>query len=130
MLEGSHSDASAGQKRYVHQRRHVRSFAARTAERDAAFFIPHLTRGMTLLDCGSGPGTITVGLAKVVAPGEVVGIDNDETQVNMAAAHAEEQEVYKNGQGSVPGPCAPRRRLGKVVSWEFAPETVCRQFET
>jgi ubiquinone/menaquinone biosynthesis C-methylase UbiE len=30
---------------------------------------------MRLLDCGCGPGTITAGLAELVAPGEVVGID-------------------------------------------------------
>jgi ubiquinone/menaquinone biosynthesis C-methylase UbiE len=40
----------------------------RTAERHATFFIPHLHSGMKVLDCGCGPGTITLGLAKIVAP--------------------------------------------------------------
>jgi ubiquinone/menaquinone biosynthesis C-methylase UbiE len=30
---------------------------------------------MRVLDVGCGPGTITVGLAKLVAPGQVVGTD-------------------------------------------------------
>ena len=30
---------------------------------------------MSLLDCGCGEGTITVGLAALVAPGQVLGVD-------------------------------------------------------
>ena len=42
--------------------------ALRTADKEAAFFLPHLRPGMRLLDLGSGPGSITLGLAeKVVA---------------------------------------------------------------
>jgi ubiquinone/menaquinone biosynthesis C-methylase UbiE len=39
---------------------------------------------MDLLDVGCGPGTITVDLAKYVAPGRVVGIDRAETAVDEA----------------------------------------------
>ncbi|MBM4411306.1 MAG: methyltransferase domain-containing protein [Chloroflexi bacterium] len=53
----------------------VGQHARRTAEVDAAFLLPHLRPGMRLLDVGCGPGTITTGLARAVAPGEVVGID-------------------------------------------------------
>ncbi len=49
--------------------------ADRTAESQASFFLPHLRPGMSLLDLGCGPGTITVGLAAAVAPGQTVGID-------------------------------------------------------
>jgi SAM-dependent methyltransferase len=41
----------------------------------AAFVAPHLRTGMRLIDCGCGPGSITVDLAQVVAPGEAIGID-------------------------------------------------------
>jgi SAM-dependent methyltransferase len=59
-------------------------FAARTAFREAAFFLPRLRRGMQLLDVGCGSGSITLGLAQVVAPGEVVGIDLQAPQIERA----------------------------------------------
>ena len=49
-------------------------FARRTGE-VAAFLAPHLRAGMRLIDCGCGPGSITVDLAQAVAPGEAIGID-------------------------------------------------------
>lgn len=42
----------------------------RSAGNAAAFLLPHLRPGMRLLDCGCGPGTITLGLAEAVAPGK------------------------------------------------------------
>ncbi len=48
---------------------------------------------MQLLDVGCGPGAITVGLAGVVAPGEVVGVDFQATQVDQARALAAERGV-------------------------------------
>lgn len=35
--------------------------AARTATREAAFFLPYLRPGMRVLDVGCGPGAITLG---------------------------------------------------------------------
>ncbi len=66
---------------------------ARTATKEAAFLLPHLRPGMTLLDCGCGPGTITTGLAEVLAPGRVVGIDMDEERIAAAREHAAERGV-------------------------------------
>ena len=43
---------------------------------------------MSLLDCGCGPGTITIGLAEVLAPGRVVGIDLYEPRLEQARALA------------------------------------------
>lgn len=62
----------------------VRNQQTRTAEDQAAFFVRHLHTGMTILDCGCGPGTITVGLADVVDPGLVVGIDLGEEVIDLA----------------------------------------------
>jgi len=69
----------------------VTAIAARTAAHFARFLLPHLQPGMRLLDCGCGPGSITVGLAAAVAPGEVVGVDVDAGSINRARQLATEQ---------------------------------------
>lgn len=56
----------------------------RTSNVEARFFVPHIQSGMKLLDCGCGPGSITLGLAEVVSPGEVIGIDIADNQVERA----------------------------------------------
>ena len=56
----------------------------RMAETHAAFFLPRLRPGMRLLDCGCGPGSITRGLAAAVAPGEVIGVDLEPSQLDLA----------------------------------------------
>jgi len=53
----------------------IQRLQQRTAAKEADFLLPHLSAGMRLLDCGCGPGSITVGLAEAVAPGGVVGVD-------------------------------------------------------
>ena len=53
---------------------------------NGAFFLPYLAAGMRVLDCGCGPGTITLDIAERV--GEVVGVDMSESQVELAAAAA------------------------------------------
>lgn len=69
------------------------AFARRTVETHAAFLLPYLQPHMRLLDCGCGPGTITTGLAKVVAPGDVLGLDADQHQVDRANDHAAKEGV-------------------------------------
>ena len=49
----------------------LRSHRWRTAENSAGYLLPHLAPGQRLLDVGCGPGTITLDLAPLVAPGEV-----------------------------------------------------------
>jgi ubiquinone/menaquinone biosynthesis C-methylase UbiE len=57
-----------------------------TAERCASTFSRHLRPGMALLDAGCGPGTITVGLAELVAPGPVTAVDLNPEDVRRAGA--------------------------------------------
>src|ERR1043165_6861191 len=54
----------------------LRSHQWRTAENSAAYLLPHLKPGMTVLDVGCGPGSITADMARIVAPGKVTGIDS------------------------------------------------------
>lgn len=72
---------------------HSPAHARRTAERHAAFLLPHLRPGMRLLDAGCGPGSITVGLAGAIAPAEAVGIDANAAAIEGARALATERGV-------------------------------------
>ncbi|WP_345374263.1 class I SAM-dependent methyltransferase [Frondihabitans cladoniiphilus] len=67
----------------------LRSHSWRTVENSAAYLLPHLAPGLSLLDVGAGPGTITVDFAERLAPGQVVGIDQSAEIVEQAAALAE-----------------------------------------
>ncbi len=75
--------------------RYKEELAKRTSADYAAFFLPHLRPGMQLLDVGCGPGTITIDLAHVVAPGGVIGIDIDPMQVKEARAMGAGRGVTK-----------------------------------
>ena len=64
----------------------LRSHRWRTAENSAGYLLPKLGQGTAVLDIGCGPGTITMDLARVVAPGPVVGIDRSADVIEAAAA--------------------------------------------
>lgn len=65
----------------------------RTAENSAAYLLPWLKPGQALLDVGSGPGTITVDLARLVAPGRVTALEATETVLALTRAEAQRQGV-------------------------------------
>lgn len=61
--------------------------ARRSAAREAAFFLPHLAPGMTVLDAGCGTGGITRGLAKAISAersGRLIGVDADANALEIA----------------------------------------------
>jgi 2-polyprenyl-3-methyl-5-hydroxy-6-metoxy-1,4-benzoquinol methylase len=60
----------------------------RTADTHAGFFLPQLMPGWSVLDAGCGPGTITLGLARKVAPGVVTGIDLEDSQFAKSSEQA------------------------------------------
>lgn len=65
----------------------------RTAERCCAFFRQHVQAHSHILDCGCGPGSITLGLAQWAPDGQTVGIDLGEAQLEGAQANAHELGV-------------------------------------
>src|SRR5690348_16295162 len=67
--------------------------ARRTAQSHASFLLPYLKPGMRLLDCGCGPGTITAGLASSIYPAEVVAMDMETSQLDLAKSQLEQLAV-------------------------------------
>lgn len=67
--------------------------ANRTVDSHAAFFKSYLQPGMQVLDCGCGPGTISLGFARLVAPGTVTGVDRESSQIGVARDRAAEQAI-------------------------------------
>lgn len=65
----------------------------RRLDSSGAFFQPYLASGASVLDCGCGPGTITLDIATRVAPGTVVGVDVSQSQIALAARSAEERGI-------------------------------------
>jgi ubiquinone/menaquinone biosynthesis C-methylase UbiE len=82
-------------ERYIipHDDAHVRAFRRRTLAMCAPFLLPHLRPGLTVLDCGCGPGSMTIELAELVAPGLAVGIDLQANQLEQARAWAAERGI-------------------------------------
>ncbi|MDR0534409.1 MAG: class I SAM-dependent methyltransferase [Verrucomicrobiales bacterium] len=58
--------------------------AERSLGSHGAFVLPWLEPGTQVLDCGCGPGTITLGLAQCAFPGHVTGIDANSAQIERA----------------------------------------------
>jgi SAM-dependent methyltransferase len=71
----------------------LRSHTWRTAENSAGYLLPHLRPGLSLLDVGCGPGTITVDLAQRLTPGQVIGLDASAEVVTQAQALASGAEA-------------------------------------
>ena len=66
----------------------LRAHRVRTAENSAGYLLPHLRPGMSVLDVGCGPGTITVDLAARVAPGRVTAVEQTDGALDLARAEA------------------------------------------
>jgi 2-polyprenyl-3-methyl-5-hydroxy-6-metoxy-1,4-benzoquinol methylase len=70
----------------------LRSHRTRTAENSAAYLLPRLTSDDRLLDVGSGPGTITADLARLVR--EVVAVEITQDAADLTRAELERQGVH------------------------------------
>ena len=105
---------TAPREQYTHGHHEsvLRSHTWRTVLNSAAYLIPHLDAGLTLLDVGCGPGTITVDLARRLAPGQVVGIDSSAEIIEHAAGVAFDEGVHN-----------ARFQVGDVYSLDFPDES-------
>ncbi|HUP85674.1 MAG TPA: GNAT family N-acetyltransferase [Acidimicrobiales bacterium] len=79
----------------------LRSHRWRTAENSAAYLLRKLSPGLRVLDVGCGPGTITLDLARRVAPGTVVGVDASAEVIAEAEAACGAQEGVRFAVGDV-----------------------------
>jgi ubiquinone/menaquinone biosynthesis C-methylase UbiE len=73
---------------------------------------------MSLIDCGCGPGTITIELAKAVVPGQVVGIDLEPKRIEQARTTA-----FKEGVNNI------RFEVASVFELPFANDYFDAAFE-
>ena len=71
----------------------LRSHQRRTAEDSAAYLLPHLRPGSSVLDIGCGPGTITADLAERVAPGTVLAADESAGVLDVARAEIQRRKL-------------------------------------
>ena len=62
----------------------IEQFKQRTLATQGAFVLPHLRPGLAVLDCGCGPGSITLDIADLVQPGQVFALDHSTLQINQA----------------------------------------------
>ena len=60
----------------------------RSVQIHGQFFLSYLTPGLSVLDCGCGPGSITLSMAPLVAPGKIVGVDFASSQIKRATSNA------------------------------------------
>ena len=70
----------------------LRAHRVRTAENSAGYLLPHLRPGMSVLDVGCGPGTITVDLAARIAPGQLTAVEQTDSALDLARAEVQARD--------------------------------------
>ncbi|MCB1110486.1 MAG: methyltransferase domain-containing protein [Chlamydiia bacterium] len=72
----------------------VQAFQKRSAQEKAGFLLPHLKGYESLLDCGCGPGSITLDFASLLPQGSVCGVDIEPSQVEFSQKLMEERKIH------------------------------------
>src|SRR5699024_2926456 len=79
----------------------LRSHSNRNIDNSAAYMAAWLQPGLSLLDVGSGPGTITADFAQRLAPGRVTALEINDDAVALTRAEIERQGLdnvtYRTG---------------------------------
>lgn len=87
-----------------HHKAVLASHLSRNAHNSAAHLLPHLKPGMSILDIGCGPGTISTSFGGIVGPsGRVVGVDPSESVIETAietAGGSYPNVTFQVGDGS------------------------------
>lgn len=60
----------------------------RSIESHGQFFLPYLSSDVSVLDCGCGPGSISLSIASLITPGPVTGVDAGASQIEQATSAA------------------------------------------
>ena len=90
--DASSSPKFSGRSFYGYDSAEVQEgYIDRQASQVAGFLMPRLSSGMSILDCGCGPGALTLDLAEAVSPGRAVGIDIEPTMIDQARRLASER---------------------------------------
>ena len=80
----------------------------RSVELNAAFLVPYLQEGMSILDCGCGLGSITLGFAELLRNSKIFGIDTEQSLLDIA-----KNEAQKKGIGNT------HFQLGNILKLPF-----------
>lgn len=71
----------------------INQFKMRSLAEQGAFLVPYLKPGLKVLDCGCGPGSMTLDIAELVNPGHVFGIDSSPIQIEEALLLQKERGI-------------------------------------
>jgi ubiquinone/menaquinone biosynthesis C-methylase UbiE len=71
----------------------IDQFKQRTFSNQGAFLQSYLSAGLSVLDCGCGPGSMTLDIAELVNPGQVFGIDSSPIQIEQALITQKERAI-------------------------------------
>jgi len=87
------NDTRPAKYAHGHHESVLRSHQRRTAEDSAAYLLPYLEPGSSVLDIGCGPGTITADLAARVAPGPVKAVDQSTDVLTVARTEVQQRDL-------------------------------------